>query len=59
MFVEQWLSSTNHLPALIGLGSSTVCLLIFGSEYFLIPSMVLIATLLILARAKARRMPYV
>lgn len=58
MFVEQWLSSTNHLPALIGLGSTILCLLIFGSEYFLIPAMVLIALLLILARAKARSVPY-
>lgn len=58
MFVEQWLSNKNHLPALIGLGSTTVCLLIFGSEYFLIPSMALIAVLLICARNKARRMPY-
>ena len=59
MFVEQWLSSTNHLPALIGLACTTVCLLVFGSEYFLIPSMALIALLLILCREKARRTPYV
>lgn len=59
MFVEQWLSSKNHLPALIGLGSTAVCLLVFGSEYFLIPSMALIATALILTREKARRSPYV
>jgi len=59
MFVEQWLSSTNHLPALIGLAATTVCLLIFGSEYFLIPSMILIAVSLILFREKARRTPYV
>lgn len=59
MFVEQWLSSTNHLPALVGLACTTVCLLIFGSEYFLIPSMILIAVSLILFREKARRAPYV
>ena len=58
MFVEQWLSCANHLPALIGVASTAVCLLIFGSEYFLIPSMILIAGLLILLRAKARRSPY-
>ena len=58
MFVEQWLSSTNHLPALIGLAATTVCLLIFGSEYFLIPAMIVIATALILTRAKARSVPY-
>ena len=58
MFVEQWLSSTNHLPALVGLACTTVCLLIFGSEYFLIPSMILIAGILVLIRGKARRTPY-
>lgn len=58
MFVEQWLSSKNHLPALVGLASTTVCLLLFGSEYFLIPSMILIAVILILIRGKARRTPY-
>ena len=58
MFVEQWLSSRNHLPALVGLASTAVCLLIFGSEYFLIPSMILIAGILILIRGKARRSPY-
>ena len=58
MFVEQWLSSKNHLPALVGLVSTAVCLLIFGSEYFLIPSMSLIAGILVLIRGKARRTPY-
>jgi 4-azaleucine resistance transporter AzlC len=58
MFVEQWLSSKNHLPALVGLASTAVCLLVFGSEYFLIPSMILIAGILILVRDKARRTPY-
>lgn len=48
IFVEQWLSTKNHGPALIGMISTLACLLIFGSEVFLIPSMVLIATLLIL-----------
>ena len=46
MLVEQWLSTRNHLPTLIGLGSTLVCLIIFGSEIFLIPSMALIAVLL-------------
>lgn len=55
MFVEQWLSSKNHLPALIGVASTALCLLIFGSEIFLIPSMVLIALLLTVSRKTARR----
>lgn len=55
MFVEQWLSSKNHLPAIIGVMSTVLCLLIFGSEIFLIPSMVLIAVLLTISRKTARR----
>ncbi len=50
IFVEQWLSTKQHLPALIGLGSSILCLLIFGADAFLIPSMVLIAALLLICR---------
>lgn len=49
IFVEQWLTTKKHLPALIGLGATALCLLIFGSETFLIPSMILIAGLLIAA----------
>ena len=47
VFVEQWLSTKNHLPALIGLGASIVCLVIFGSDKFLIPAMFLISVLLL------------
>jgi 4-azaleucine resistance transporter AzlC len=52
IFVEQWLSTKNHIPALVGLGSTALCLLIFGKDVFLIPSMVLIATSLILLRGR-------
>lgn len=55
MFVEQWLSSKNHRPAIIGVASTVLSLLIFGKEIFLIPSMVLIALLLTLSRKTARR----
>lgn len=50
IFVEQWLSTKNHIPAIIGVGASVICLLIFGSSSFLIPSMILIAALLVLTR---------
>ena len=46
MFVEQWLTTKDHFPAVVGVLSTLVCLLIFGSEVFLIPSMVVIALLL-------------
>ena len=50
VFLEQWLSVKEHRPALIGVMSTLVCLLLFGSQVFLIPSMVLIAVLLLLPR---------
>ncbi len=55
MFVEQWLSHKNHIPAIIGVVSTALCLALFGSEIFLIPSMVLIAVLLVVSRKTGRR----
>lgn len=51
IFVEQWLSSNSHTPALIGLGAGFICLILFGSGSFMIPAMLLIiAIFLILYR---------
>ena len=55
MFVEQWLSTKNHLPAIVGVMSTVLCLWLFGSDVFLIPSMVLIAVLLTVTRKTGRR----
>lgn len=52
MFIEQWLSTKDHVPALIGVICTVVCLVLFGSELFLIPSMAAIAGLLILRRGR-------
>ncbi len=52
VFVEQWMSATNHLSALVGVAASVVCLLIFGSENFLIPTMILIVCVLTMLRKK-------
>ena len=46
VFVEQWLTSKNHLSAVIGVCSTVLCLFVFGREYFLIPSMLVITLLL-------------
>lgn len=50
VFVEQWKSTKNHLPAIIGVVSTAVCLAVFGSEDFLIPSMIVITVLLFALR---------
>ena len=55
MFVEQWLSTKNHTSALIGVGSTVLCLALFGKDIFLIPSMILIASLLTVLRKTGRR----
>ncbi len=56
MFVEQWLTHKNHLPAIIGVAATAICLAIFGRDIFLIPSMALIAVLLTISRKTGRRM---
>lgn len=48
IFLEQWLTSKKHIPAIIGVAASVICLLIFGSEKFLIPTMLIIALTLCL-----------
>lgn len=50
VFVEQWLTTKNHLPAIAGLACSIVCLLFFGAENFLIPTMIAITMVLYLCR---------
>lgn len=50
VFVEQWLSTKKHAPALIGVVASVGCLLIFGADKFLIPAMLVIALILCLMK---------
>ena len=52
VFVEQWLTTKNHLSAIIGVGASVACLLLFGSDKFLILAMILITCLLLAMRNK-------
>lgn len=51
-FTEQWLSTGDHIPALTGLLSTLVCLLILGPGRFLIPAMLLITLVLTLLRGR-------
>lgn len=39
IFLEQWLKEKKHYTAYIGLFCSIICLVIFGSESFLLPTM--------------------
>lgn len=54
VFVDQWRSSKNHFPALVGVGVSLICLIIFGADSFLIPTMLIITAALCLYRGGRR-----
>lgn len=46
VFIEQWLSTKKHAPAIVGVLASVLCLIVFGNENFLIPAMLIIALVL-------------
>lgn len=54
VFLEQWLSAKRHAPALIGVGASALCLVLFGADRFLIPAMPLIVLSLCLYKEVPR-----
>ena len=54
VFIEQWRTAEKHAPAVIGVGASVLSLIIFGSENFLIPAMLVISLLLCLYKEDNR-----
>ncbi|HIT66030.1 MAG TPA: AzlC family ABC transporter permease [Candidatus Merdisoma merdipullorum] len=52
IFVDQWREARSHLPAVIGLCSSVVCLLIFGGSNFILPSLIITVGLLMALRGR-------
>ena len=50
IFLEQWLKEKEHSASLIGLAVSVLCLVVFGPDSFMVPTMVLIVGLLALLR---------
>ena len=57
IFVEQWLSTKKHGPAIVGVAATTASLVLFGKEVFLIPSMVIIAVCLTIMRKTGKENP--
>ena len=50
IFLEQWLKDKNHTSGILGLALSLLCLLCFGADGFILPSMIAILTALTLLR---------
>lgn len=48
VYVDQWMNTKEHSPALFGIGATFLCLILFGGSRFLIPAMLLITILLTL-----------
>lgn len=50
VFIDQWRSTKQHSSAIIGVCVALLCLMIFGREHFLIPTLLVITAVLTLLR---------
>lgn len=48
IFIEQWKSQKNHTSSILGILASVICLVVFGANSFILPSMALILIILTL-----------
>ncbi len=52
IFVDQWREAKSHLPAIVGLCSAAVCLVIFGGSNFILPSLIITVGILMALRGR-------
>lgn len=52
IFLDQWFSQKNHIPAALGIVVSVACLIGFGPDHFIVAAMAFILLLLTLFRKK-------
>ena len=50
IFTGQWLDAKEHRPALVGVGASAACLVLFGPSGFILPAMAASVGILLLLR---------
>lgn len=50
IFLDQWFKEDSHVSSLIGIGVSMICLILFGADSFLLPTMACILLLLTVFR---------
>lgn len=55
IFMEQWLKDSHRISGVLGIAVPLVCLFVFGSENFLIPSMIMLLAALTLIRGRVER----
>lgn len=52
VFIQQWIDSKCHIPAVLGLTATLGCRILFGRDLFLIPAMAIIIAVLTLMRRR-------
>lgn len=52
IFLDQWESAKSHVPALVGIVTSVICLFIVGVDYFLLPALIISSGILLVWNAK-------
>lgn len=55
IFLDNWLKEKSHISSLVGIAATVVCLLVFGSDGFIIPSMAVIILVLTIFRKPLER----
>ncbi len=56
IFMEQWMKEKHHISAYIGLLVSAACLILFGADSFMLPTMAAIIALLAASRGKLEKL---
>lgn len=52
VFIQQWIDSKCHIPAILGIAATLVCRIFFGRDLFLIPAMIIIIIVLTAMRSR-------
>ena len=47
IFIDQWEKAESHIPAIAGFVIASVCLLVVGPQYFLLPSLIIASAVLV------------
>ncbi len=50
IFMEQWIKDKKHTSQFIGVGASVLCLIVFGADSFMVPTMLVILFFLTILR---------
>jgi 4-azaleucine resistance transporter AzlC len=55
IFLEQWFKEKDHTASVLGLTVTALCLILFGADAFMIPTMLLILIFLAILRKKLEK----